>query len=139
MTVADVEPAARLATQLGYPSTAEQVARRFQAIEANPESHVAVAVDERGAVVGWIHVFGNRLLESEPDAEIGGLVVDESVRGRGVGTALVAAAEAWARERGHRVVSVRSNVVRQEAHAFYQTRGYEVVKTQLKFRKPLHP
>jgi GNAT superfamily N-acetyltransferase len=139
MTASDVEDAARLATQLGYPSTAEQVARRFQAIEANRDSHVAVAVDETGTVVGWIHVFGNRLLESEPDAEIGGLVVDESVRGHGVGTALVAAAETWARDRGYPVISVRSNVVRQEAHAFYQERGYAVVKTQVKFRKTIAP
>ena len=137
MTPDDLESVARLATQLGYPSTPEQVARRFGAIRAAPDSHVAVAVDESGAVVGWIHVYGNRLLESEPDAEIGGLVVDESVRGRGVGTVLVAAAEAWARERGYPVVSVRSNIVRKEAHEFYQERGYGVVKTQIKFRKTI--
>lgn len=137
MTAADVADAARLATQLGYPSTPEQVARRFQAIDANEESHVAVAVDETGTVVGWIHVFGNRLLESEPDAEIGGLVVDESMRGRGVGSLLVSAAEAWARGRGYPVLSVRSNVVRKEAHEFYQERGYAVVKTQIKFRKTI--
>ena len=137
MTGDDVDAAARLATQLGYPSTAEQVATRFAAIQKSADSHVAVAVDESGAVVGWIHVFGNRLLESEPDAEIGGLVVDESARGRGVGTALVAAAEGWAREGGYPVVSVRSNVVRREAHEFYQERGYGVVKTQVKFRKTI--
>ena len=137
MTAADVAAAARLATQLGYPSTSKQVARRFDAIQAAADSQVLVAVDESGAMVGWIHIFGNRLLESEPDAEIGGLVVDESVRGRGVGSALVLAAESWARERGYSVVSVRSNVVRREAHEFYQERGYGVVKTQVKFRKTL--
>ncbi|HET9253397.1 MAG TPA: GNAT family N-acetyltransferase [Candidatus Eisenbacteria bacterium] len=137
MTADDVEAVARLATQLGYPSSADQVARRFGAIQTAPDSHVAVATDESGTVVGWIHVFGNRLVESEPDAEIGGLVVDESVRGRGVGTVLVAAAEAWARERGYPVVSVRSNVVRKEAHEFYQERGYGAVKTQVKFRKTI--
>lgn len=135
MTETDLADVARLATQLGYPSTPEQVERRFRSIQAAPDSHVAVAVGESGAVVGWIHVFGNRLLESEPDAEIGGLVVDASVRGRGVGTALVAAAEAWARDRGYPVVSVRSNIVRKEAHEFYQERGYGIVKTQVKFRK----
>jgi len=137
MAADDADAVARLATQLGYPSSADQVARRFRAIQAAPDSHVAVAVDESRAVVGWIHVFGNRLVESEPDAEIGGLVVDESVRGRGVGTALVAAAEAWARERGYPVVSVRSNVIRKEAHEFYQERGYGAVKTQVKFRKTI--
>jgi GNAT superfamily N-acetyltransferase len=137
MTQDDTEAVARLSAQLGYPSTPDQVSRRFQAIQAAPDSHVIIAIVASGSVVGWIHVFGNRLLESEPDAEIGGLVVDESVRGRGVGTALVAAAEAWARERGYPVVSVRSNVVRKEAHEFYQERGYGVVKTQIKFRKTI--
>ena len=137
MAAADVAAAAGLASQLGYPSTSEQVGRRFSAIQTTADSQVLVAADESGAVIGWIHIFGNRLLESEPDAEIGGLVVDESVRGRGVGSALVAAAESWARERGYAVVSVRSNVVRREAHEFYQERGYGVVKTQVKFRKTL--
>ncbi|HEU5311863.1 MAG TPA: GNAT family N-acetyltransferase [Candidatus Eisenbacteria bacterium] len=137
MTEADSDAVARLATQLGYPSTPDQVVRRYRSIGTSPESHVAVAVDGSGTVVGWIHVFGNRLLESEPDAEIGGLVVDEAVRGRGVGTALVAAAEAWARERGYPVVSVRSNVVRTATHEFYQERGYGIVKTQIKFRKTI--
>lgn len=137
MTAADAAAAARLATQLGYPSTPEQVARRFEAIVGNEESHVDVAVDEAGTLVGWIHVFGNRLLESEPDAEIGGLVVDESIRGRGVGSLLVSAAETWARARGYPILSVRSNVVRKEAHEFYQERGYAVVKTQIKFRKTI--
>lgn len=137
MTEADLADVARLATQLGYPSTPEQVARRFRSIQAAPDSHVLVAVGGSGAVVGWIHVFGNRLLESEPDAEIGGLVVDASVRGRGVGSVLVAAAEAWARDHGFPVVSVRSNVVRREAHEFYQERGYGIVKTQIKFRKTI--
>ena len=69
MTAADVDAAARLATQLGYPSTPEEVLRRFHAIASLPENHVIVAASEAGTVVGWIHVFGNRLLESEPDAE----------------------------------------------------------------------
>jgi GNAT superfamily N-acetyltransferase len=137
MTANDAEAVALLSTQLGYPSTGEQVARRFEAIQAAPDSHVIVAIGPSGGVAGWIHVFGNRLLESEPDAEIGGLVVDESVRGRGLGRALVAAAEAWARDRGYPVVSVRSNVVRTEAHEFYQERGYGIVKTQTKFRKTI--
>ena len=46
-------------------------------------------------------------------------------------------AEAWARERGFEVVSVRSNVIRIEAHEFYKSRGYQVLKSQYKLRKRL--
>ena len=137
MTEADAEGVATLSTQLGYPSTAEQTLRRFRAIGDAPDARVWVAEDPDGAIVGWIHLFGNRLLESDPDVEIGGLVVHEDARGRGVGRALVGAAEDWARERGYTMVSVRSNVLRKEAHEFYKGLGYEPTKSQFKFRKKL--
>jgi hypothetical protein len=35
------------------------------------------------------------------------------------------------------VVSVRSNVIRKEAHEFYKGLGYEPTKSQFKFRKKL--
>jgi hypothetical protein len=34
-------------------------------------------------------------------------------------------------------MSVRSNVVRERAHKFYERGGYEHYKTQKSFRKPL--
>jgi|RhiMethySRZTD1v2_1073278.scaffolds.fasta_scaffold02300_7 GNAT superfamily N-acetyltransferase len=137
MTEVDAEGVAALSTQLGYPSTAEQTLRRFRGIADAPDARVWVAEDQGGAIVGWIHLFGNRLLESDPDIEIGGLVVHEDARGRGVGRALVNAAEDWARERGYSVVSVRSNVIRKEAHEFYKGLGFEPTKSQFKFRKKL--
>ena len=137
MTEDDAEGVATLSTQLGYPSTAEETLRRFRGIGDAPDARVWVAQAPDGAIVGWIHLFGNRLLESDPDIEIGGLVVHEDARGRGVGRALVSAAEDWARERGYTMVSVRSNVVRREAHEFYRGLGYEPTKSQFKFRKKL--
>jgi GNAT superfamily N-acetyltransferase len=137
MSIADGPAVARLATQLGYPSTPAQIERRFRALEAAPEASVLVAEGPDGTVLGWIHVFITRQLESDPGAEIGGLVVDEGARGSGVGSALLASVEAWARERGYEGVSVRSNVVRAEAHEFYKSRGYQVLKSQFKLRKRL--
>jgi GNAT superfamily N-acetyltransferase len=137
MTEGDADAVAALSTQLGYPSSTEQTLRRFRGIDDAPDARVWVAESAEGRILGWIHLFGNRLLESDPDAEIGGLVVHEAARGRGVGRALVAAAEAWASERGYTVVSVRSNVIRKDAHEFYKGLGYEPTKSQFKFRKKL--
>jgi GNAT superfamily N-acetyltransferase len=137
MTANDAAAAARLSTQLGYPSTPAQIEQRFRALGDSPDARVLIAEGSDGSVLGWIHVFGNRILVSDPDAEIGGLVVDEAARGRGVGSALMASAEAWAKERGYRVVSVRSNVIRVEAHEFYKSKGYQVLKSQYKLRKRL--
>lgn len=88
-------------------------------------------------MIGWVHVEERRLIESEPRAEINGLVVDETCRSRGVGRVLLEHAEQWARERGFRSVVLRSNVIRGRAHAFYERLGYQVFKTQKVFRKPL--
>jgi GNAT superfamily N-acetyltransferase len=49
----------------------------------------------------------------------------------------MAAAEAWARERGYARLTLRSNTIRTEAHRFYQDLGYTIVKSQHKFQKPL--
>jgi len=133
----DASAAARLATQLGYPSTPEQIGRRLCALSESEDARVFVAEGPDGSAVGWVHVFGRRLVESDADAEVGGLVVDEQVRGRGIGKALMASAEGWARERGYGVVSIRSNVIRTEAHEFYKRIGYEILKSQYKLRKRL--
>jgi GNAT superfamily N-acetyltransferase len=70
-------------------------------------------------------------------AEIAGLVVDEPRRGRGIGTRLMAAAEEWARNRGLGALRLRSNVIRDEAHAFYRRQGFASSKTSLLFTKTL--
>jgi len=144
MTASDVEQVATLCGQLGYPNTAADVAARFDALAARPPNAVLVAEDARhdagtgGAVIlGWVHVQEVLTLETGPWADLGGLVVRDSARGRGVGRLLVRAAEEWAIHRGYPEMRVRSNVIRAEAHEFYRHLGYEVVKTQLNFRKAL--
>jgi len=62
-----------------------------------------------------MHVARRDLLEAKPRAEILGLVVDAAARQRGVGAALVDAAEQWARDHGFDELIVRSNVARPAA------------------------
>lgn len=131
---ADVPALAGLATQLGYPNTPEQIAGRLAALGAVPGHAVLVAEQPGdGAVIGWIHVGSTRWLESDPYAEIGGLVVDAAWRGRRIGERLVRAGLAWAAAEGFREMRVRSNVVRADAHRFYERLGFARVKTQAVF------
>jgi len=125
-----------LSGQLGYPSTVTEIATRLEGLAARGNNLVLVAEDA-GRVIGWIGVRSDLSLETGPFAEIVGLVVSEHARGKGVGESLVAAALEWAKERGHVRVRVRSNVVRERAHRFYERNGYEHYKTQKSFRKPL--
>lgn len=136
MEARDVDRIADLLTQLGYPSTPLQIARRFTRIDGRDDQALLVA-DDGSAVVGWMHVGAHPYLESDESAEILGLVVAEGQRSRGVGAALVSAAERWAVEHGCDVIRVRSRITRDRAHAFYERAGFERIKTQHCFQKML--
>jgi GNAT superfamily N-acetyltransferase len=134
---ADLSQLAPLCEQLGYPSKVEDVGRRLAGIESSHEHAVFVAEAAGSSLAGFISVFVMRTLESNPFVEIGALVVDEAWRSRGVGEQLVEQAEQWARENGCVLVRVRSNVIRDRAHKFYERLGFEHYKTQKAFRKTL--
>lgn len=137
---AQTEDAGRIAAlsgQLGYPSSGASIRRRLRNLLGNSEHAIWVAEADEGTVAGWIHIFVKQLLESDREAEIGGLVVDREFRGRGAGKALVERAERWAKARRLKSLYVRSNVVRKDAHIFYQKLGYKIIKTQSAFRKPV--
>jgi len=124
---ADADAVAALSGELGYPSSASQIAARLAAL---PEDHrVWVARADRG-VVGWIHAYVARHLVLDPYVEIGGLVVGEGNRGRGIGPRLIDQACAWARALGCDRVGVHSNVVRADAHRFYEREGFVLEKRQ---------
>ena len=135
MTVADADRVAALSGELGYPSTPAQIEQRFRTVEARSDAQAFVATDAGGAIVGWVHVYGRYHLESDRTAEIGGLVVASDCRSRGVGSALMGAAESWAREHGFGQVRLGSNVQRAEAHRFYQKLGYTISKSHYRFQK----
>jgi GNAT superfamily N-acetyltransferase len=129
---------AELSGELGYPASAAQIATRLRQLK--PASKHAVFVAESSAaadVVGWVHVSVSHLLESHLLAEVNGLIVAEGRRSAGAGAKLLEVAEAWARRRGCRGMNVRSNVIRERAHKFYERQGYEHYKTQKAFRKSL--
>ena len=135
-SVTDAASLARLATQLGYPTTEEEAGQRAAAVLGQSRHRVLVA-EHDGQVVGWIHVAPSITLESDPSAEIAGLVVDEGFRGQRIGARLVAEAEAWAAGEGYGLMRVRSNVKRNRARRFYERAGFTVTKRQRNFEKRL--
>src|SRR5271170_2712827 len=135
--VSDHTRMAELAGQLSYPSTHEEIARRLQGMNGSADAAVFAAELETGDIAGWIAVFVYRTVEADARAEVSGLVVDERFRSQRAGERLLARAEQWAREAGCRAIGLRSNIIRDRAHAFYERRGYAHVKTQKAFRKQL--
>jgi len=136
MRVRDAGAVASLATQLGYPSSEAQVAERIPGVIGREDAAALVAEDS-GMVVGWIHVELRRTLVGDREAQIMALVVDERCRGRGIGKALTAEAERWARDHGAATVRVGSRTTREGAHRFYAREGYGLVKTSYWFEKEL--
>jgi GNAT superfamily N-acetyltransferase len=128
---------AELATQLGYPSSSEDVARRIRGMERSGEHAVFVAQSHDGEIAGWAALFVLRGAEMDARVEISGLVVDERRRSAGIGECLLERAGQWAREMGCGAIGLRSNVIRTRAHAFYERHGYQHIKTQKTFLKIL--
>lgn len=135
LDISDAAALAPLCAQLGYPATAADVERRLCRFAGMADHAVLGAAGDDARLVGWIHVQGHHTVTGDSYALIAGLVVDEAVRGSGVGRALVAAAEHWAAANGYDLVRVRSNIVRDRAHHFYEQLGYTRKKTSHVFDK----
>jgi GNAT superfamily N-acetyltransferase len=132
----DREELARLSTELGYPMSAGEAEKRLAEIAGHPD-HVILVAETEGRAAGWVQVSLTRIFESARQAEIAGLVVAETMRGRGIGRRLVEEAARWAREKGCDALRVRTNVIREEAQRFYRREGFADVKTQRVLEKPL--
>jgi GNAT superfamily N-acetyltransferase len=106
-------------------------------MEGSADHAVFVAEVASGEIAGWIGLFVYRMVEADARVEISGLVVDERFRSKGIGEQLLARAEQWAGEKDCKAIGLRSNVIRERAHAFYVRHGYVHYKTQKAFRKNL--
>jgi GNAT superfamily N-acetyltransferase len=133
----DCNKMADLAVQLGYECTEEEVHRRLGEMQNSHQYAIFVADLAGCQVVGWVAAFVFRAVELDTFAEISGLIVDQAHRCGGIGKLLLDAAENWARHVGCSAISVHSNIIRDRAHRFYRDNGFELMKTQRIFHKPL--
>jgi GNAT superfamily N-acetyltransferase len=135
--ISDAPQLAELSRQLGYPTTAVEIKKRMRKLKPASQNALFVAESTDTGVTGWAHVTVTHLVEVGTRAELNGLIVAEGQRSLGAGARLLEAAEDWARKNGCPSMSVRSNVIRERAHKFYERQGYEHYKTQKAFRKAL--
>lgn len=120
----DAAAIAPLVTQLGYPSAATEVEARMARLKDHPDIRAYVA-EQDGRAVGIIGVMVFPAFHRDGlHGYITALVVDEKLRGSGVGGALLDAAEAWFAERGVKRVNLTTALHREAAHSFYEKRGY---------------
>ena len=116
----DAPAIAELLTDLGYPSGPSEVEQRLSRLDHADR----VLVTDGGLVA--LHRLP-RLAEGGPFARITALVVAPRDRGKGIGRALLSAAEEVARSWGCDLIEVSSGrrPERLAAHAFHGAAGYE--------------
>lgn len=129
-TVEDWPQVAGLLVELGRdvsPSAASNPSYviRFGGHLGLRENRTLVAEEVGGRVLGFLDMeFRQRLGHPRPQAWVNDLVVTEPARGRGVGGALLEAAETLAAKRGCFRMSLETSAWRTETHRFYEGRGW---------------
>ena len=126
--------AALCANELGYQTSAKQVKEKLTGFLKSGQDRIFVAAAE-GQVVGFIHAASYETLYFPPLKNLLGLAVAAAYRHRGIGSALLDAVEAWAKETGASGVRLNSGSTRLEAHQFYRNHGYRSEKQQLRLIK----
>lgn len=132
---ADIPSLAHLMTELGYPTSTEEMMSRVALIGSRTDHAIFVA-DENGVVAGMIGVsISPSPYQSDPQGAIVALVVSSDFRGQGIGAFLVERGENWLRESGAKYVTMKPSIHREDAHRLYARLGYE--HSGLRFSKSL--
>jgi ribosomal protein S18 acetylase RimI-like enzyme len=131
----DAAALAQLMGELGYPTRTSEMEMRLDAIFRDSGYRTFVALIG-GTVCGMI---GTCCIKSHEHNNVGGriiaLVVAEKQRGRGIGRALIQAAENDFVAQNVRRVALNTRLTREEAHQFYERLGY--TKNGFRFVKEL--
>ena len=104
---------------------------------AEREGTIFVAEDAQGTSVGWgvVHLSNDDVYVVDRErrfAYIAELYVVERMRAQGIGRALIAACEDWARKRGVHVIQIGVLPGNERAHAIYRVAGYSDYGIQLR-------
>jgi GNAT superfamily N-acetyltransferase len=135
-TEEDAEALSPLLEQLMHrPSRPDDIRVRLRRLAAGGVDRVVVAVSD-GRVVGVAALtFAWMLHTDAPTARLMSIVVDESMRGQGIGRGLVEVAVEQARAWGCDRLELTSRLERAGAHSFYESVGFR--HTSKRFSMPV--
>ena len=122
------------ADSLHYEYPLESTLTRLRAALENERMRVYVAV-YKNEVIGYVHAQDYDVLYAGHCKDVLGLATAKRCQRMGVGTMLMNAVEAWAKETGAMGVRLSSGAEREQAHQFYRQCGYTGEKLQRRFIK----
>lgn len=105
-----------------------------------PEAAECLLAEVDGRVVGFAEVGLRAYAEdclTSPVGYLEGIYVIETERGRGVGRALVAAGEQWARAKGCTEMASDRELANEPSGLFHEALGYQEVERIVCFKKAL--
>lgn len=136
VTMQDAVHLCRIAKEeMGYSCTVESMKERILKLQPQREEVLVAVIGDQ--TVGFIHMEIYQPVYLEPMVNLLGLAVTKAHQHSGIGTALLNAAEAWARKQGITTMRLNSGKEREDAHRFYEHLGYHKSKKQFRFIKKL--
>jgi len=107
----------------------------MEAVRAASPDNVVFIAERAGTPVGCLHVLDLTDFFGTRHAHISVIATTEEAEGSGVGRALLAHAEAWARRHGHTLLTLNVFAANGRARRFYERAGMSA--EMLKYTKPL--
>lgn len=139
-TAADTEEWLRLRLALWPQHSPQELLPEMEKLLAERWSPVFVAIRPGGGLGGFVEGGLRRYAdgcESSPVGYIEGWFVDEDLRRQGVGRALIAALETWARQQGCLEMASDTWLENENSRAAHLALGYQESERLIHFCKPL--
>ena len=117
-------------SELGHKTTVSLIRQRIEELSHNDHYYIMVFDDDHThQVLGFIQAEKYNLLYGGNGWNIIALAVEPNAQGHGIGKQLLLSLENHAKKLGYTFIRLNSNIVRTEAHAFYQHLGYHCDKS----------
>jgi aminoglycoside 6'-N-acetyltransferase I len=130
----------RLRDALWPGSLSDHDAETRRYFEKRPEAPIIFVAEADGRLVGFLELDYRKYAPgcvSSPVPFIEGWYVEPALQGRGIGRALVEAAEARAHARGHHEIASDAELENADGIAAHLALGYEEVERVVCFRRSL--
>lgn len=130
----------RLRDALWPGSLSDHDAETRQYFERRPRTPIVFVAEAKGRLVGFLELDYRKYApgcSSSPVPFIEGWYVEPALQGRGIGRALVEAAEAHARAAGHHEIASDTDLQNADGAAAHRALGYEEVERIVCFRRSL--